>query len=142
MAGERRVNPSVLASVVRFMTISSERRRASIRRLGAVALVAGAIVPGSPSPSAGRLISVGLPATMALVKTAAFVQANTAAAGRTLVSPAPTTPEETTSSNWSGYVETNGPFTAITGTFVVPSVTPVPGGIDRVGMGRRRRVGQ
>ncbi len=60
---------------------------------------------------------------MALVKTAAFVGAKTAAARRTLASPAPSTQDDTTSSNWSGYVETNGPFTAITGTFVVPSVT-------------------
>ncbi len=123
MAGERRVNPSVLASVVRFMTIFSERRRASIRRLSAVAFVAGAIVPGSPSPSAGPSYLGVAASKMALVKTAAFVQANTAAAGRTLVSPAQTTPDDTTSSNWSGYVETTGPFTAITGTFVVPSVT-------------------
>jgi len=105
------------------MTISSGRRRANIRRLGAVAVVAGAIVPGALSPSASPSYLGGAASKMALVKMAAFVQANTAAAGRTLVSPAPTTPDDTTSSNWSGYVETNGPFTAITGTFVVPSVT-------------------
>ena len=123
MAGERRVNPSVLACVLRFMTLSSERRRANIRRLSAVALVAGAIVPGSLSPSAGPSYLGGAASKMALVKTAAFVGAKTAAARRTLVSPAPSTPGDSTSSNWSGYVETNRPFTAITGTFAVPSVT-------------------
>ncbi len=123
MAGERRVNHSVLACALRFMTISSEGQRANIRRLSAVAFVVGAIVPGSLSPSAGPSYLGGAASKMALVKTAAFVQAKTAAARRTLVSPAPTTPDDTTSSNWSGYVETDGPFTAITGTFVVPSVT-------------------
>ena len=123
MAEERRVNPSVLASVLRFMAISSERRRANIRRLSAVALVAGAVVPVYLSRSAGASYLSGAASHVALVKTAAFVQANPAAAGRTLASPAPSAQEETTSSNWSGYVETNGPYTAITGTFVVPSVT-------------------
>src|SRR5277367_835186 len=123
MAGERRVNPSVLACVLRFMTFSSERRRANIRRLSAVALVAGAIVPGSLSPSAGVSYLGGAASDLGTVRTAAFVPAGPGAAGRTLASPAPSTQKQTTSSNWSGYVETSGPFSAITGTFVVPSVT-------------------
>jgi hypothetical protein len=123
MAGERRVNHSVLASVLRFATISSERRRANIHRLSAVALVAWAVVPVYLSPSVGASYLGGAASTVGPVKTAAFVQAGPRAAGRPLASPAPSTQEETTSSNWSGYVETNGPFTAITGTFIVPSVT-------------------
>jgi hypothetical protein len=105
------------------MTISSERRRANICRLSAVALVAWAVVPVLLSPSAVASYLAGAASNVGLVRTAAFVQAGPAAAGRTLASPAPSTPQETTSGNWSGYVETNGPFTAITGTFVVPSVT-------------------
>lgn len=46
----------------------------------------------------------------------------TATADFTLsVTPAPTTVER--SSNWSGYVERGGPFTSVTGTFNVPSLT-------------------
>ena len=105
------------------MTISSERRRANIRRLSAVALVAWAVVPVFLGPSAGASYLGGAASNLSPVTTAAFVQAGPGAAGRTLAPPAPSTQEETTSGNWSGYVETNGPFTAITGTFVVPSVT-------------------
>ncbi len=123
MAGERRVNPSVLASVLRFITVSSKRQRANIRWFSAVALVAWAVLPVYLSPSAGASYLGGAASNAGPVTTTAFVQAGPGATGRTLASPAPSTQEETTSSNWSGYVEANGPFTAITGTFVVPSVT-------------------
>jgi peptidase A4-like protein len=123
MAGERGVNPSVLASVVRFITIFSARRRTDILRLSAVALVAWAVVPIYLSPSAGASYLGGAASNVGPVRTPAFDQAGPPAAGRAIASRARSTPEETTSSNWSGYVETSGPFTAITGTFVVPAVT-------------------
>jgi hypothetical protein len=123
MARERKVNPSVLTSILRFMTISSDRRRANIRWLSAFTLVAGAAVPGYLSPLAAPPYFGGAAANVVLAKTAAFVQAKTAVAGSTLASPAPSVQQDTTSSNWSGYVETNGPFTAVTGTFLVPSVS-------------------
>ena len=112
------------------MTISSVRQRLNVRWLSAVVLVAGTVVPGYTSPPArtsylGGAAHKVVPAKTAVVpvKTAVPGRAEPAAPGRTLASPSPSTQEDTTSSNWSGYVETNGPYTAITGTFVVPSVS-------------------
>ena len=41
-----------------------------------------------------------------------------------VVFPAPVQSSTVLSSNWSGYVELNGPFTQISGTFTVPSLSP------------------
>jgi hypothetical protein len=122
MAGVHEVNPSILASFLCFMTISRERAAANIRWVSAVAVVAGLVVPGYPSPSAGTSFLGGVVNNVVPVKTTIFGQATPSATGRTLASPAPRMQKATTTSNWSGYVETNGPYTAITGTFVVPSV--------------------
>jgi Peptidase A4 family len=112
MAGEHNINPPVLTSV-----------RNSACRLGAVALVAMAIMPGQLNTSAATSYVAGAASNKVPLETAITGAMGPAATGRALAAPAPSAQEETTSSNWSGYVETNGPFTAITGTFVVPSVT-------------------
>jgi Peptidase A4 family len=123
MAGERNTNPSVLPSILRVLTISPKKRRANIRWLGAVALVAGSVLPGQLSPPAGTTYLGGAASNVVPFKTVEIGQAEPTALGGGLALPAPRTQEDTTSSNWSGYVETNGPFSAITGTFVVPSVS-------------------
>jgi hypothetical protein len=43
--------------------------------------------------------------------------------GPATVPPVPTNPVYWTSSNWSGYGVTGGPYTAVTGTFTVPSLS-------------------
>jgi hypothetical protein len=123
MARKLKIHPSVLVSVRCSVPISSGERRAIIRWLSATVVVAGLVVPGYLSPSAGPSFLAGAASNVVAVKTTIFGQAKPVAAGRTLASPAPSMQQDTTSSNWSGYVETNGPYTAITGTFVVPSVT-------------------
>jgi hypothetical protein len=112
MAREHNDKRSVLASV-----------RSNIRWLSTAAVVAGVVVPGYLSPSPGPSFLGGAASKVVPAKTVAPIQAEHEAADRALASPAPSRQEDITSSNWSGYVETNGPYTAITGTFVVPSVS-------------------
>jgi hypothetical protein len=121
MARERKVDPSVPAPVRRSVSISPQGRRSRIRWFIAVALVAGVVLPGYLPISAGASFLAGAASNSVQVQTDVFSQ--TEPAGRALASPAPSIQENTTSSNWSGYVETGGPYTAITGTFVVPSVS-------------------
>ncbi len=112
MAAERKVNPPVLPSI-----------RAHARRLGAIALLAVAITPGQLNASMATSY-LGSPASSKVpFNTAIAGGPGLVAAGGALATPAPSAQEETTSSNWSGFVETTGPYTAITGTFVVPSVS-------------------
>jgi hypothetical protein len=128
MARERKANPSVLAPMRSFRSTSPRGQRAGVRSLIAIAAVSGVVLPGYLGPSAGASFLAGAASNAVPVKTAVFSQTRPATADRALASPAPTMQESTTSSNWSGYVETGGPYTAVTGTFVVPSVSQYSAG--------------
>jgi hypothetical protein len=99
---------------------------------------------GGVSPYSWRLTSGSLPGGLSLSPSGAVTGAPTAvgtfafsvvatdsavpipsaasAALSLTVAPAPVTETMTTSANWSGYEELNGPYTQITGTFTVPSL--------------------
>lgn len=98
------------------MTSFSTAARRQLGRLGTVgALMAATLpfclaVPANPVYFSGR------------ARAEAAASANVGPVTPDLRSPDPVIAGSTTSANWSGYVEVNGPFTAVRGTFVVPSV--------------------
>jgi hypothetical protein len=79
--------------------------------LSAAGVISG--IPSGPGTGSFTVQVTDATAPTPMVATAAFV-----------ISVFPTTAATSTvqSSNWSGYVELNGPFTAVTGTFSVPSL--------------------
>jgi hypothetical protein len=73
------------------------------------------VVTPSPSSSVSSLAPVTAPSSSE--------GSGTGGSSTTQSNPGPTTTTGYTSSNWSGYMATTGNFTAISGTWTVPSVT-------------------
>ena len=92
------------------------------------AVVSGSLPAGltlSPSGSITGMPSVQGSATFTVRATDASATPLVASADLSIaVFPAASSISTADSSNWSGYIELNGPFTSVTGTFSVPSLLP------------------
>ncbi|MES1247908.1 MAG: G1 family glutamic endopeptidase [Actinomycetota bacterium] len=86
-------------------------------------LTSGTLPPGLTLNADGTITGTPTAAAQAaFTATVTDALGDTASADFTLTVTNPTTTAER-SSNWSGYIDRGGPFTSVTGTFTVPTVT-------------------
>src|SRR5581483_1994794 len=94
-------------------------------------VVAPAVSPKSTTrvliPQGGKQEPVVMPAPSSSVSSLTPVATSSSGSSTSSSNSAPATTTGYTSANWSGYMATTGNFTAISGSWTVPSVTGPPG---------------
>ena len=81
------------------------------------------VPPGATTATSATTSTATTSTTTTSTTSTTSVTTTTAGAGPQTTPPPALTPMQWTSSNWSGYALSGGPFTAVTGTFTVPSLS-------------------